>query len=148
MNSYTIAKVLDIVSEQQVGKTADYGHSIVDRPDGPPFVRSFPHGTLSILKKNPPKDQIVESLSENLDADDLKNILRKMNQDEYKSKKNFAILITSLMSRLGPNSNPIAASMFTAALSVLNMSDGNDNLLGVARKLAIRGASLSNVVSR
>lgn len=55
------------------------------------------------------------------------------------SKKNLAIMIAGALNRISDKSNPINTNFLVAALSLLQLSDGDDQLMTVARRLAVKG---------
>lgn len=63
--------------------------------------------------------------------------------DPTTSKKNLAIMIASALNRISDNSKPINTNFLVAALSLLQLSDGDDQLMTVARRLAVKGMTPS-----
>jgi hypothetical protein len=69
--------------------------------------------------------------------------LRESEEDQHlKSKEGIAFLIASGLNRASSKSDEKGMILLVAALSLLNMSDGQDQLMSVARRLAIKGSSL------
>lgn len=59
--------------------------------------------------------------------------------DPTTSKKSLAIMIAGALNRIADNSNPVNTNFLVAALALVQLSDGNDQLMTVARRLAVKG---------
>lgn len=59
------------------------------------------------------------------------------------SKKNLATMIAGALNRIADKSNPVNTNFLVAALSLLQLSDGDDQLMTVARRLATKGMTPS-----
>jgi len=70
--------------------------------------------------------------------------LKEEDESQLRTKEGIAYLIAASLNRLNKDSDPQAGTFLIAALSLLQMSNGNDQLMSVARRLATKGASMGN----
>lgn len=63
---------------------------------------------------------------------------------KLKTKEGIAFLIASALNKANSDTNVQGTLLLVAALSLLNSSNGTDQLMSVARRLAIKGSSLGN----